>query len=74
MVNQYLIETDFTCDRCFRSFRATAQFVKRQCKKCGKMFVFCDECKPKAVCDWCACGEFERYVSEIEKVVGPLNQ
>lgn len=74
MVNQYLIEKDFTCDRCYRSYRAIAQYEVRQCKTCGKMFVFCDDCKPKAVCDWCGCKDFARYVSEIEKVVGPLKQ
>lgn len=61
MVNEYLIQKDFSCDKCYRSFRATAQFVMRHCKKCGKMFVLCPQCEPEAVCDWCGCEEIERY-------------
>ena len=72
MVNEFIIEVDFTCDKCYRSFRAIAQGRVCQCKRCGKMFVFCDDCKPKANCDWCGSGEFGRYVYRIEREYGPL--
>jgi len=56
-----LVYKDFTCDKCRCGFREIAQYQVRQCKTCGKMFVFCDECKPKAVCDWCGGNKFGIY-------------
>lgn len=61
-----LIKRNYICDKCHGQFRAMSQYQVRKCKRCGKMFVFCDDCKPTATCDWCGGAEFDIYDPAIE--------
>lgn len=55
-----LVKKQYICDNCSRFFVGMSAYEKSVCKRCGKMFIFCNSCKNNDVkCDWCGSSEFK---------------
>ena len=53
-----IIKKEMTCEKCGKTFEDFMQYAYSACRKCGKRFLLCPDCKKTFQCDWCGCTEF----------------